>query len=108
MKLELEYLCSSPLVICLGKGTLVSARAACSRTSYESRTRSVPTLPGSSSRPSPVFADDRNEMALDARATPAPPRIRARNCLRVVELPLEGATLEGAIGLARESKSFIF
>jgi hypothetical protein len=52
--------------------------------------------------PGCACADDPKETALDAKAAPAPPRIRAKNCLRVVEL-----LREGVMGLAGEAKSFI-
>src|SRR3984893_13828916 len=73
--------CSSPLVLCFGMGTLVSARAASSRIWYESITRPRASVE-SPDDPSPASADDAKGTAAAATALGIP----VRNSLLVAEL----------------------
>src|SRR5271166_614467 len=96
--IKFGYLCSSPLVVSTGTEMFVSARAACTRFWYESRTRFtllLSRLPGGSGFAS---AEDPKETAPDARVTAAAPRSPVRNSLRVAKFSSE----EQATGCGHE------
>ena len=83
--MKFGYLCSSPLVICLGIGTRVSASAGVHAILVGIQGSLYAAATVITGRPPSASADASNDTAVDASVTAAPPRIPLRNSPRVAE-----------------------